>query len=96
MVFAHSSVQLIITKLKSTNYDGARNVKVSLKKNLEIRKKLFHNISAGRCRKNCGAANIDSIQSAQKLRGCTHIDGSLEIQIRSQGGRKLKTKNHWI
>ena len=40
----------------------------------------------GLCKKSCKGASIDSISSAQKLRGCTHIAGSLEIQIRSQGG----------
>lgn len=41
----------------------------------------------GPCQKECGGANIDSIASAQKLRGCTHITGSLEIQIR--GGKNI-------
>lgn len=43
-------------------------------------------IFVGMCRKDCPAANVDSIGSAQQLRGCTHIKGSLEIQIR--GGSK--------
>lgn len=41
----------------------------------------------GMCRKECKGANVDSIISAQNLRGCTHIKGSLEIQIR--GGRNV-------
>lgn len=41
----------------------------------------------GPCQKECAGANIDSIASAQKLRGCTHITGSLEIQIR--GGKNI-------
>ena len=41
----------------------------------------------GLCQKECGGANIDSIASAQRLRGCTHITGSLEIQIR--GGKNI-------
>lgn len=41
---------------------------------------------AGMCRKDCQGTNVDSISSAQQLRGCTHIKGSLEIQIR--GGSK--------
>ncbi|XP_076760117.1 insulin-like receptor-like [Xylocopa sonorina] len=36
----------------------------------------------GLCQKECPGASVDSISSAQKLRGCTHITGSLEIQIR--------------
>lgn len=40
----------------------------------------------GPCRSHCESAIIDSIGNAQHLRGCTHIDGPLEIQIRSQGG----------
>ncbi|KAL0128719.1 hypothetical protein PUN28_003826 [Cardiocondyla obscurior] len=39
------------------------------------------------CPKECSGANVDSISSAQKLRGCTHIKGSLEIQIR--GGKNI-------
>lgn len=41
----------------------------------------------GSCQKECAGANVDSIASAQKLRGCTHITGSLEIQIR--GGKNI-------
>ncbi|XP_018333468.1 insulin-like receptor [Agrilus planipennis] len=41
----------------------------------------------GRCKKICPASRIDSILAAQQLRGCTHINGSLEIQIR--GGRNV-------
>ncbi|KAJ8926815.1 hypothetical protein NQ314_020663 [Rhamnusium bicolor] len=36
----------------------------------------------GRCEKYCDGINIDSISLAKQLRGCTHIKGSLEIQIR--------------
>lgn len=39
------------------------------------------------CLKECTASSIDSIATAQKLRGCTHIRGSLEIQIR--GGKNI-------
>jgi len=45
-------------------------------------------IIIGPCRKVCIAANVESIQSAQKLKGCVIINGSLEIQIR--GGSKYK------
>lgn len=41
----------------------------------------------GPCLKECAGTNVDSIASAQKLRGCTHISGSLEIQIR--GGKNI-------
>ncbi|XP_034934198.1 insulin-like receptor [Chelonus insularis] len=41
----------------------------------------------GPCLKECSGASVDSIASAQKLRGCTHIRGSLEIQIR--GGKNM-------
>ncbi|CAB3378566.1 Hypothetical predicted protein [Cloeon dipterum] len=34
------------------------------------------------CRVECEGLNVDSIQSAQHLRGCTHIKGGLEITIR--------------
>nr|XP_018916405.1 PREDICTED: insulin-like peptide receptor [Bemisia tabaci]XP_018916406.1 PREDICTED: insulin-like peptide receptor [Bemisia tabaci] len=36
----------------------------------------------GICTKNCPGAIVDSVASAQKLRGCTRINGPLEIQIR--------------
>lgn len=45
---------------------------------------------SGKCKKECMTGTIDSIAAAQRYRGCTHINGSLTIQIRSQGGRKLK------
>ncbi|KAI4497351.1 hypothetical protein M0802_007598 [Mischocyttarus mexicanus] len=41
----------------------------------------------GPCLKECRGTSVDSIASAQKLRGCTHITGSLEIQIR--GGKNI-------
>ncbi|XP_053999330.1 insulin-like receptor [Hylaeus anthracinus] len=41
----------------------------------------------GPCQKECAGSNVDSMASAQKLRGCTHITGSLEIQIR--GGQNI-------
>lgn len=41
----------------------------------------------GTCRKECSGANVDSIASAQRLRGCTYIRGALEIQIR--GGKNM-------
>uniref|UniRef100_A0A6B2ED02 Tyrosine-protein kinase receptor n=1 Tax=Phlebotomus kandelakii TaxID=1109342 RepID=A0A6B2ED02_9DIPT len=43
----------------------------------------------GMCRKTCQAGKIDSISTAQKMRGCTHIAGSLEIQIMNQGGLNI-------
>ncbi|XP_014295647.1 insulin-like receptor [Microplitis demolitor] len=41
----------------------------------------------GACSKVCSGASVDSIASAQKLRGCTRIEGSLEIQIK--GGKNM-------
>lgn len=41
----------------------------------------------GQCRKECQGVNVDSIATAQKMRGCTYIKGSLEIQIR--GGKNV-------
>lgn len=49
------------------------------------------------CPKRCDGSNIDNIQSAQLLKGCQIITGSLEIQLRSRGGGKsdsrVDTKN---
>lgn len=45
---------------------------------------------AGRCHKECPGIVIDSLSTAQELRGCTHINGSLEIQIR--GGKNIVSK----
>lgn len=42
-----------------------------------------------KCRKDCVPATIDSINSAQNVRGCTRILGSVVIQIRSQGGQNV-------
>ena len=42
----------------------------------------------GSCKKECPPGNIDSISTAQRYRGCTHIKGPLAINIRNQGGRK--------
>ncbi|KAL0278477.1 UNVERIFIED_CONTAM: hypothetical protein PYX00_000292 [Menopon gallinae] len=39
----------------------------------------------GRCKKECYGAKIENIAAIQKLEGCTHIVGSLEIQLRSGG-----------
>ncbi|CAD1479730.1 unnamed protein product, partial [Heterotrigona itama] len=55
--------------------EESRNGKVSCKK------------CEGPCQKECVGTNVDSIASAQQLRGCTHIIGSLEIQIR--GGKNI-------
>ncbi|XP_046662039.1 insulin-like peptide receptor isoform X2 [Homalodisca vitripennis] len=35
-----------------------------------------------KCQKECTGGNVDSIANAQRLRDCTYIKGSLEIQIR--------------
>ncbi|NP_001291521.1 insulin-like peptide receptor [Solenopsis invicta] len=39
------------------------------------------------CLRECSAAKVMSIETAQKLRGCTHLTGSLEIEIR--GGKNI-------
>ncbi|XP_015912635.1 insulin-like peptide receptor isoform X2 [Parasteatoda tepidariorum] len=41
----------------------------------------------GQCPKICDGAVIDSVSSAQKLKDCTYVNGSLEIQI--QGGDNI-------
>ncbi|XP_023210808.1 insulin-like peptide receptor isoform X2 [Centruroides sculpturatus] len=41
----------------------------------------------GRCPKVCPGGILTNVASAQRLRGCTHINGSLEIQI--QGGSNI-------
>jgi len=46
----------------------------------------------GPCRKECQGVNVDSIATAQKMRGCTYIKGSLEIQIR--GGSEYQMLAH--
>jgi hypothetical protein len=46
----------------------------------------------GPCRKECQGVNVDSIATAQKMRGCTYIKGSLEIQIR--GGSEYQMLVH--
>jgi insulin receptor len=46
-------------------------------------------VLAGPCRKECQGVSVDSIAAAQKMRGCTYIKGSLEIQIR--GGSEYRT-----
>ncbi|KRT86246.1 Fibronectin domain-containing protein [Oryctes borbonicus] len=39
----------------------------------------------GKCKKICAGRSIDNLASIQKFSGCTHINGSLEIQIRGGG-----------
>ncbi|EEB18223.1 Insulin receptor precursor, putative [Pediculus humanus corporis] len=39
----------------------------------------------GPCKKECPGGSINSISSAQKFAGCTHIKGSLEIHLRFAG-----------
>nr|UTM63729.1 Insulin-like receptor [Riptortus pedestris] len=39
-------------------------------------------VCKGKCKKECPGINVDSIATAQELRGCTIIRGALEIQIR--------------
>ncbi|CAB3240968.1 unnamed protein product [Arctia plantaginis] len=39
------------------------------------------------CNKVCSGGKIDSVASAEQFRGCTHINGKLEISIRNSGGK---------
>ncbi|XP_065081203.1 insulin-like receptor isoform X2 [Ochlerotatus camptorhynchus] len=43
----------------------------------------------GNCPKKCEGSSIDNTQSAQLLKGCEIITGSLEIQLRSRGGENI-------
>lgn len=43
----------------------------------------------GRCPKVCSSFLVDSVSSAQRVKGCTYINGSLVIQIRG-GGNIMK------
>lgn len=45
----------------------------------------------GNCPKKCDGSSIDNTQTAQLLKGCEIITGSLEIQLRSRGGGKTDT-----
>lgn len=47
----------------------------------------------GECKKLCNGNVVDSVGSAQLLRGCTHITDSLEIQIRKGTGGKFNFFN---
>lgn len=42
-----------------------------------------------KCDKICDGLTVDSIAAAQSLKGCTKIEGTLEIQIRSKGGSNI-------
>uniref|UniRef100_A0A336M6T9 Tyrosine-protein kinase receptor n=1 Tax=Culicoides sonorensis TaxID=179676 RepID=A0A336M6T9_CULSO len=42
-----------------------------------------------KCDKVCKGITVDSIASAQSLKGCTKIEGTLEISIRSKGGTNI-------
>ncbi|GJQ69970.1 InR [Trypoxylus dichotomus] len=39
----------------------------------------------GKCKKVCAGRSIDNLASIQEFSGCTHINGSLEIQVRGGG-----------
>lgn len=43
----------------------------------------------GLCPKNCSAVLVYDISTAQKLRGCTYISGSLTIQLRGASGKNM-------
>lgn len=55
----------------------------------ELNKTRWCRKCSGTCPKRCEGSNIDNIQSAQLLKGCEIIDGSLEIQLRSRGGENI-------
>nr|XP_024217440.1 insulin receptor-like [Halyomorpha halys] len=55
----------------------------SCPRGLERDKQLGCKKCPGRCVLHCKGANVESIQSAQQLRYCTHIEGPLVIQLRS-------------
>lgn len=48
----------------------------------------------GPCKKECPGGSINSISSAQKFAGCTHIKGSLEIHLRFAGEWKSTKSVH--
>lgn len=58
---------------------------------LVILSSLMINLSFSR--KDCPPGTIDSISSAQRYLGCTHITGSLVISIRDQCGSKYLHRN---
>ncbi|XP_031636037.1 insulin-like receptor isoform X2 [Contarinia nasturtii] len=43
----------------------------------------------GSCKKECPPANIESISSAQRYKGCTHINGPFTLSIRNPGGHNV-------
>ncbi|CAK1540177.1 unnamed protein product [Leptosia nina] len=44
---------------------------------------------ASGCKRDCEGGKIDSVASAEKFRGCTHIRGVLEIALRASGGNTM-------
>lgn len=44
------------------------------------------------CKRDCEGGKVDSVASAEKFRGCTHIRGVLEIALRASGGMQLEHK----
>lgn len=45
----------------------------------------------GRCQKECYGAEVKSMEDAEKLRGCTHINGSIEVVIKSENSKILRS-----
>ncbi|XP_026758782.1 insulin-like receptor isoform X2 [Galleria mellonella] len=41
------------------------------------------------CVRECSGGKIDSIAAAERYRGCTHINGKLEITLRASGGNTM-------
>ncbi|XP_044766315.1 insulin-like receptor isoform X3 [Coccinella septempunctata] len=50
--------------------------------NMNVDKQVCVPCEKGKCKKPCQGMNIDSVETAKQLTGCTQITGSLEIQIR--------------
>lgn len=59
------------------------------KTELETCRKSCKKCEKDKCDKVCGGTTVDSVQSAQSLKGCTKIEGTLEISIRSKGGTNI-------
>ncbi|XP_045482514.1 insulin-like receptor isoform X2 [Harmonia axyridis] len=50
--------------------------------NMNVDQQICVPCEKGKCKKPCQGMNIDSVETAKQLTGCTQITGSLEIQIR--------------
>lgn len=59
------------------------------KESLSSCRKTCKKCEKDKCDKICKGLTVDSIAAAQSLKGCTKIEGTLEIQIRSKGGSNI-------